>query len=131
MSHNTHARANENKLEKDGPTFSSCGGDFGRLFLATLIDNIFTNNTTVSSKNGLIISDISDHLPIFSIVFGDYLRKDSNSFTIRDTSEIGVNEFRHKLENTNWDFLYKNKLFNLRRVAKRLYFENQIEINKT
>ena len=36
---------------------------------ATLIDNIFTNNTTVSSKNGLIISDISDHLPIFSIVF--------------------------------------------------------------
>ena len=46
---------------------------------ATLIDNIFTNNTTVSSKSGLIISDISDHLPIFSIVFGDYLRKDSNS----------------------------------------------------
>ena len=29
----------------------------------------------------------------------DYLRKDSNSFTIRDT-----NEFTHKLENTNWDF---------------------------
>ena len=71
---------------------------------ATLIDNIFTKNTTVSSKNGLIISNISDHLPIFSIVFGDYLRKDSNSFTIRDTSEQRVNEFRHKLENTNWDF---------------------------
>ena len=34
MSHNTHARANENKLEKDGPTFSSCVGDFGRLFLS-------------------------------------------------------------------------------------------------
>ena len=55
-------------------------------------------------KSGLIISDISDHLPIFPIVFGDYLRKDSNSFTIRDTSEIRVNQFRHKLENTNWDF---------------------------
>ena len=176
---------------------------------ATLIDNIFTNNTTVSSKNGLIISDISDHLPIFSIVFGDYLRKDSNSFTIRDTSEKRVNEFRHKLENTNWDFsdqannandpntaynifidkytglfdacfpfktikgkalnsfrkpwltksllksinkknklykqylrhrsnekllkykTYKNKLTNLLRVAKRLYFENQTEITLT
>ena len=36
--------------------------------------------------------------------FGDYLRKDSNSFTIRDTGEIRVNEFRHKLENTNLDF---------------------------
>ena len=71
---------------------------------ATRIDNIFTNNTTVSSKKGLIVSGISDHLPIFSIAFGDYLRKDSNSFTIRDTSEKRVNEFRHKLENTNWDF---------------------------
>ena len=72
---------------------------------ATLIDNIFTNNTAVSSKlNGSIISDISDHLPIFSIVFGDYLRKDSNSFTIRDTRAKRVNEFRRKLENTNWDF---------------------------
>ena len=71
---------------------------------ATLIDKLFTNNTAVSSKNGLIISDISDHLPIFSIVFGDYLRKDSNSFTIRDTRAKRVNEFRRKLENTNWDF---------------------------
>ena len=34
----------------------------------TFIDNIFMNNTTVSSKSGLIISDISDHLPIFSII---------------------------------------------------------------
>ena len=72
---------------------------------ATLIDNIFTKITTVSSKSGLIISDISDHLPIFSIVFGHYLCKDSNRFyTIRDTSEIRVNQFRLKLENTNWDF---------------------------
>ena len=55
-------------------------------------------------KRGLIISDISDQLPIFSIVFGDYLRKDSNSFTIQDTSKIKINEFRPKLENTNWDF---------------------------
>ena len=40
----------------------------------------------------------------FQIVFGDYLRKDCNSFTIRDISEKRVTEFRHKLENTNWDF---------------------------
>ena len=30
----THAQANENKLEKVGPTFSSSVGDFGRLFLS-------------------------------------------------------------------------------------------------
>ena len=34
MSPLTHARANENKLEKVGPTFSSSVGDFGRLFLS-------------------------------------------------------------------------------------------------
>ena len=32
MSPHTHARANENKLEKVGPSFSSSVGDFGRLF---------------------------------------------------------------------------------------------------
>ena len=30
----THARANENKLEKVGPTFSISVGDFGRMFLS-------------------------------------------------------------------------------------------------
>ena len=35
--------------------------------------------------------------------FGNYLHKDSDSLTIRDAREKRVNEFRHKLENTNWD----------------------------
>ena len=34
MSPHTHARANENKLEKVGLPFSSSVGDFGRLFLS-------------------------------------------------------------------------------------------------
>ena len=34
MSPHTHARANENILEKVGPSFSSSVGDFGRLFLS-------------------------------------------------------------------------------------------------
>ena len=34
MSPVAHALASENKLEKDGPSFSSSVGDFGRLFLA-------------------------------------------------------------------------------------------------
>ena len=39
---------------------------------ATLIDNIFTNNTNVLSKNGLIISDLSDHIPIYSAIATDH-----------------------------------------------------------
>ena len=40
--------------------------------------------------------------------------------------------FRHRSNEKRLKYkTYKNKLTNLLRVAKRLYFENQIEINKT
>ena len=35
---------------------------------ASLIDNIFTNDPLSQSVSGLFISDISDHLPIFSLI---------------------------------------------------------------
>ena len=34
---------------------------------ATLIDNIFTNNVRCKHFNGIVINDISDHLPVFGI----------------------------------------------------------------
>ena len=34
---------------------------------ATLIDNIFTNELTYTITSGLLINDISDHLPVFAI----------------------------------------------------------------
>ena len=37
-------------------------------YSATLIDNIFTNDIASNKVNGLLISDVSDHLPIFSII---------------------------------------------------------------
>ena len=40
MSPVAHALASENKLEKDGPSFSSSVGDFGRLLLAVEISAI-------------------------------------------------------------------------------------------
>ena len=36
---------------------------------ATLIDNIFVNQFFDRSRSGLFFTDISDHLPIFSIHF--------------------------------------------------------------
>ena len=46
---------------------------------ATLIDNIFTNHLTADICNGIIINDISDHLPIFAHVF-------DRDFKVNDTS---------------------------------------------
>ena len=34
----------------------------------TLIDNIFTNDPLRPSISGLFLNDISDHLPIFSLI---------------------------------------------------------------
>ena len=40
---------------------------------ATLIDNIFTNEMKYQVHSGVLISDISDHLPVFAICYYDYL----------------------------------------------------------
>ena len=34
---------------------------------ATLIDNIFTNAFRISHCSGILVNDLSDHLPIFTI----------------------------------------------------------------
>ena len=38
---------------------------------ATLIDNIFTNHFTPRVLKGIVISDLSDHLPVFAYVSDD------------------------------------------------------------
>ena len=41
---------------------------------ASLIENIFTNNLTCLTSNGLIVNDPSDHLPIFSLRFSNVFK---------------------------------------------------------
>ena len=59
----------------------------------SLIDNIFTDNITCLSENGLIINDLFDHLPIFSIGYSgfDTLTKKERTMYMtlnRNTSKI-------------------------------------------
>lgn len=42
---------------------------------ATLIDNIFTNDIENNTLRGLLINDISDHLPFFTVYDNNYKRK--------------------------------------------------------
>ena len=58
-------------------------------YSATLIDNIFTNELGSTISSGLIINDISDHLPIFAICkYKDVQRTLSPKFRlIRKTSD--------------------------------------------
>ena len=70
---------------------------------ATLIDNIFTNDFDNYAFSGLVLTDISDHLPIFSISNEKMKMKDEAPYSVfRDKSERNVAKFRNCLSNVNW-----------------------------
>ena len=70
---------------------------------ATLIDTIFTNNLNHVMFNGLLFTDISDHLRVFSISRDQYNDSDiTTPIVYRDKSESNVLKFQNELRNTNW-----------------------------
>ena len=73
---------------------------------ATLIDNIFTNNLNNFSVSGLMFWNISDHLPIFTLLLDQ--NKDLNKtswLSFRDKSANNVAKFKDRLANVTWDEL--------------------------
>ena len=71
---------------------------------ATLIDNIFTNYLDHHYRTaGLLLADISDHLPIFSICSDDIssLRPKENIF-VRNKNEANTLNFLQQLKSTDW-----------------------------
>ena len=70
---------------------------------ASLIANIFTNDVTNCAVSGLLFTDISDHLPIFSI--SNECQTSSRKtqwLTFRDKNANNVCKFKVKLQTVNW-----------------------------
>ena len=77
-------------------------------YSATLIDNIFTNNISASGDNGLIINDLSDHLPIFTLCYTDAHSstiKAKESVAIRNFSSQNINAFNKLFCEFIWNSL--------------------------
>ena len=74
---------------------------------ATLIDNIFVNNFFERSRSGLIFTDISDHLPVFSIHSDTTLqnRCRPDPVFIRNKNPDNIPSFVEKLKNVDWSSL--------------------------
>ena len=76
---------------------------------ATLIDNIFTNHLTHNYlRAGLLLSDISDHLPAFSICPNSDngpVKSRSEAVFVRDKSSANMDKFLENLQNVNWSHL--------------------------
>uniref|UniRef100_A0A3B3C2G3 Reverse transcriptase domain-containing protein n=1 Tax=Oryzias melastigma TaxID=30732 RepID=A0A3B3C2G3_ORYME len=75
---------------------------------ATLIDNIFTNSIESETTSGLLINDVSDHLPIFMVK--KKVTKIHNELRTvkihRKKNHETLNKFKHELMEQNWDNVY-------------------------
>ena len=74
---------------------------------STLIDNIFTNKCNQNAISGILITDISDHLPNFYISKSEITSKLPKFFTSssRHLTEPGLDALRAALNNTDWSFV--------------------------
>jgi len=84
---------------------------------ATLIDNIFTNKPT-NYFSGILLNDLSDHLPIFLIDHNNPIKvkNDKNVTLRRRITEDNLKAFSEALDKVNWNNLKKfndpNELYN-------------------
>ena len=85
-------------------------------FSATLIDNIFTNNLSQNVLNGIVLNDLSDHLPVFAHFSAKTLTRDGeNKVFISKITDENLRKFNENVSNTNWaSFLdeYSNMAYN-------------------
>ena len=74
---------------------------------ATLLDNIFTNVFMHNIKAGVIISDVTDHYPIYHITKSSLIRNDVNLRKIptRSFNQTRVQNFYNNLSLVNWNFV--------------------------
>ena len=71
-------------------------------YSATLIDNIFTNNLSQNLLNGIVLNDLSYHLPVLLIFLAKPWRameKIKYSYKITDEN---LRKFNKNVSNTNW-----------------------------
>lgn len=71
---------------------------------ATLIDNIFCNNANDNSfVNGILYTDISDHLPVFCIKKNCQRNIEAKFITKRIFNEANTRKFHEQLNTVNWN----------------------------
>ena len=72
-------------------------------YSATLIDNIFTNNLTHNVFSGIILNDLSDHLPVFAYINDAILtRSTERKIMMRTFNNDNLQKFNENLSNVKW-----------------------------
>ena len=95
---------------------------------ATLIDNIFSSS--IHQLSGIIYSDISDHLPVFSF-FNNSIKQvsvEENNYDYFMLKKSGIESLKHDLFNTKWpdvnSFNNVNDAYNnfLKTIRSKIHF---------
>ena len=96
---------------------------------ATLIDNIFTTELEKYTVSGLIINDLSDHLPVFQIC--DYVdnihQQENQCFETRPINEEKLQSFISILVNMKWEVILNNEDVNFTYTKLIEIFTNTYE----
>ena len=83
-------------------------------FSITLIDNIFTNDLENNNFSGLLITDISDHLPVFAISKHIIFKKPFVQYKyIRNVNSHTAELFTSALKSQDWNIVYNCENVNL------------------
>ena len=102
---------------------------------ATVIDNIFSNNTSYETTSGNIITQISDHFPQFLILNKVTIDYKTCSFAKRDFSNFSEQRFVEGFATQNMDFFNNTKIslnskFDLFYDTVSSYVDNHVPVKK-
>ena len=77
----------------------------------TLIDNIYTSELNHQINSGIIVNDISDHLPVFTICNYGLTRENNNKCKIkrRIFNEDTIKNLNEDLSSTDWQAVYRGE----------------------
>ena len=73
-------------------------------YTTTLLDNIFINSVDSFCASGVLFSDVSDHLPVFTFLSEKMNVEDKKTWiTYREKSAINMVRFRTELQQRSWE----------------------------
>ena len=73
-------------------------------YSSTSNDNIFTNDLDYKHKSGIVITDISDHLPIITSC-NSIKKLCTSSLRSYKRNMLNKDKFIEEVKNTDWDFI--------------------------
>ena len=76
---------------------------------ATLIDNIYCNKILDNNYfNGILVTDLSDHFPIFTLLTNYKMNKTREVHKNRNLSQRNIIRFSNRMMQINWNFILEN-----------------------